>query len=195
MDSGELADEAGLVAQSRQGDAQAFGRLIALHRDRIYMIANHILRNNEDALDVTQETFLRAWKGLARFDGSATFGSWLSRIASNASIDLIRRRQSHPQTEFESAPMAIDAASRTTPSQPTRPGDNLDRAEMRARFEAALGTLSAEHRAVIVLKEIEDLSYQEIANSVGCSIGTVMSRLFYARKKLQSELRDFYEKL
>lgn len=195
MGSGEMADEAGLVARSRLGDTRAFDQLITLHRDRIYMIANHILRNNDDALDVTQETFLRAWKNLARFDGTASLGSWLSRIASNASIDLIRRRQSHPQTEFEAAPMAIDAASRTTPSQPSKPGDNLDRAEMRERFERALATLSPEHRAVIVLKEIDDLSYQEIADAVGCSIGTVMSRLFYARKKLQNELRDFYEQL
>ena len=91
--------------------------------------------------------------------------------------------------------MAIDAASRTTPAPPARPGDSLDRAEMRARFEQALGTLSADHRAVVVLKEIEDFSYQEIADSVGCSLGTVMSRLFYARKKLQDQLRDFYEEL
>ncbi len=195
MGSGELTNEAGLVAESRRGDTKAFDQLITLHRDRIYMIANHILRNNDDALDVAQETFLRAWKNLARFDGTATFASWLSRIASNASIDLIRRRQSHPQTEFEAAPMAIDAASRTTPSRPATPGDSLDRAEMRERFERALGTLSPEHRTVIVLKEIEDLSYQEIAEAAGCSIGTVMSRLFYARKKLQAELRDFYEKL
>jgi len=195
MDGGELLNEADLVERSRRGDTKAFDQLITLHRERVYMIACHILRNNEEALDVTQDTFIRAWKNLARFDGSASLRSWLSRIASNASIDLIRKRQSHPQTEFEVAPMSIDAASRTTPSQPAKPGEGMDRAEMRERFERALGTLSAEHRAVIVLKEIEDLSYQEIADSVGCSIGTVMSRLFYARKKLQNELRDFYEEL
>ena len=195
MGSGETGDVSELVEQSRRGDTRAFDRLITLHRDRVYMIASHILRNHDDALDVTQETFLRAWKNLARFDGASPLGSWLSRIASNASIDLIRRRQSHPQTEFESAPMAIDAASRTTPSQPAKPGESLDRAQLRERFQQALGTLSADHRAVIVLKEIEDLSYQEIADAVGCTIGTVMSRLFYARKKLQNELRDLYEQL
>jgi RNA polymerase sigma-70 factor (ECF subfamily) len=191
----DLADEPGLVAKSRAGDTASFDRLITLHRDRIYMIANHILRNNEDALDVVQDTFVRAWKNLSRFDGSAPFGSWISRIATNASIDLIRRRQAHPQSEFEAAPMAIDAASRTTPSQPAKPDESIDNSEIRERFQTALATLSPEHRAVIVLKEIEDLSYQEIADSVGCSIGTVMSRLFYARKKLQTELRDLYEEL
>jgi len=195
MAGDDHADEADLVAKSRGGDTQAFDRLITLHRDRVYMIANHILRNNDDALDVAQETFLRAWKNLSRFDGSASLGSWLSRIATNASIDLIRRRQVRPQTEFESAPMSIDAASRTTPAQPAKPGDSIDRTEIRERFARALGTLSPEHRAVVVLKEVEDLSYQEIADSVGCSIGTVMSRLFYARKKLQNELRDLYDEL
>ncbi|MDD5200758.1 MAG: sigma-70 family RNA polymerase sigma factor [Terrimicrobiaceae bacterium] len=195
MVSGELANEADLLAQSRLGNTRAFDRLITLHRDRVYMVAYHILRNNEEALDVVQESFLRAWKGLARFDGTASLGSWLSRIASNASIDVIRRRQAHPQTEFEAVPMAIDAASRTTPAQPAKPGESVDQAEIRERFERALGTLSPEHRAVILLKEIEDLSYQEIADTVGCSIGTVMSRLFYARKKLQTELRDLYEEL
>jgi len=188
-------DEPDLVKKSRDGDTSAFDRLITLHRDRVYMIANNILRNSEDALDVAQDTFLRAWKNLSRFDGSASFGGWISRIATNASIDLIRRRQSRPQTEFEVAPMAIDAASRTTPHRPSKPGESIDQSEIRERFQAALATLSPEHRAVIVLKEVEDLSYQEIADAVGCSIGTVMSRLFYARKKLQTELRDLYEEL
>lgn len=195
MSSGELPDVGRLVERSREGDTRAFDQLITLHRERVYMVAYHILRNPDEALDVAQETFLRAWKNLARFDGTATLASWLSRIATNAAIDVVRKRQAHPETEFEAAPMAIDAASHTTPAQPARPGDSLDRSEIRERFERALATLSPEHRAVIVLKEMEDLSYQEIADSVGCSIGTVMSRLFYARKKLQTELKDLYEEL
>jgi len=196
MDSGELANEADLLARSRTGETTAFDQLITLHRDRVYMVAYHILRNHEEALDVAQDTFVRAWRSLARFDGTSSLRSWLTRIATNASIDVVRRRQSHPQTEFDAVPgMAIDAASRTTPSQPAKPSESLDRAEIRTRFEQALGTLSDDHRAVIVLKEIEDLSYQEIADTVGCSLGTVMSRLFYARKKLQDQLRDLYEQL
>lgn len=159
------------------------------------MIALHITRNEEDALDVAQDAFVRAWKALSKFDGTSPFASWVSRIASNAAIDLIRRRNAHPSTGFEAAPMAIDAGSRTTPKSPEAPGASLDRAAMRDAFETALATLSPEHRAVILLKEVEDLSYQEIADSVDCSIGTVMSRLFYARRKLQVELKDFYEKL
>ncbi len=159
------------------------------------MRAYNVVRNQEEALDLTQEAFIRAWKSLARFDGRSSFASWLSRITTNASIDLLRRKQSHPQTEFEAVPMAIDAASRTTPAQPERPGASLERGEIRERFDLALATLSAEQRAVVILKEIEDLSYKEIAEAVGCSIGTVMSRLFYARKNLQAQLRDLYEEL
>lgn len=195
MGSAEWPDEGELLARSRAGDTRAFDTLITRHRDRVYMVANHILRNPDDAFDVAQETFVRAWRNLARFDGAASLASWLSRIATNAAIDVVRRRQAHPQEEFEALPQTIDAASRTTPARPPKPGESLDRAEMRARFEAALGTLSPDHRAVIVLKEIEDLSYQEIADAVGCSIGTVMSRLFYARRKLQDQLREFYEQL
>lgn len=195
MGSSELADEGDLVERSKRGDTRAFDQLVTTHRERIYMVAYHIVRNSEEALDVSQETFLRAWKGLARFDGTASLRSWLSRIATNAAIDVVRRRQAHPQTEFEATPMNIDAASRTTPAQPETPGDGLDRAEIRERFQRAIDTLSPEHRAVILFKEVEDLSYQEIADRMECSIGTVMSRLFYARKNLQNQLRDLHEEL
>lgn len=190
---GDDPEEASLLAQARSGDTRAFDALITRHRERIYMHAYQIVRNEEDALDVTQETFIRAWKSLPRFDGKASLISWLYRIATNAGIDVCRRRQSRPQTELDSGPMKIDAASHTTPSQPDAPGEGHDRAEIRRRVEAAFAELSPEHRAVISLKELEDLSYEEIAQRVGCSVGTVMSRLFYARKKLQSLLSDLHE--
>jgi len=189
----ENPEEASLVARARSGDTVAFDGLITLYRQRIYMHICQIVRNADDALDLTQETFLRAWKSLARFDGA--FSSWLYRIATNAAIDLCRRRQSHPTTEIEAGPLRVDAASRTTPSAPEEPGRSVDRAEIRRRVEAAFAELSPEHRAVIVLKELEDLSYEEISKRLKCSLGTVMSRLFYARKKLQTLLSDLHEEL
>jgi RNA polymerase sigma-70 factor (ECF subfamily) len=192
---GDDPEEARLLVRAREGDTVAFDNLITLHRERIYMHTFQIVRNEEDALDLTQETFIRAWRSLAGFDGTATLSSWLHRIATNASIDLYRRRRIRPQTEIESGSMKIDPASRTTPSDPEAPGLSLDRAEIKRRVEEAFSVLSAEHRAVIVLKEIEDLSYEEIARHLGCSLGTVMSRLFYARKKLQTLLRDLHEEL
>jgi RNA polymerase sigma-70 factor (ECF subfamily) len=192
---GDDPEEAKLLVRARDGDTVAFDNLITLYRDRIYMHTFQIGRNEEDALDLTQETFIRAWRSLKGFDGSATFSSWLHRIATNAAIDLCRRRRIRPQTEIGSEWMKIDPASRTTPSKPEVPGASLDRAVIRRRVEEAFSALSPEHRAVIVLKEIEDLSYEEIARHLGCSLGTVMSRLFYARKKLQTLLRDLHEEL
>jgi RNA polymerase sigma-70 factor (ECF subfamily) len=192
---GDDPEEAKLLARAREGNTLAFDNLITRYRERIYMHTFQIIRNEEDALDLTQETFIRAWRTLAGFDGTATLSSWLHRIATNASIDLYRRRQLRPQTEIGSGILNIDPASRTTPSKPEAPGTSLDRAEIKRRVEEAFSVLSAEHRAVIVLKEIEDLSYEEIARHLGCSLGTVMSRLFYARKKLQTLLRDLHEEL
>jgi RNA polymerase sigma-70 factor, ECF subfamily len=192
---GDDPEEVSLLARAQSGDTAAFDNLITLHRERIYMHLFQIVRNEEDALDLTQETFIRAWKSLKRFDAAAPFSSWLHRIATNAAIDLCRRRQVRPQTQVSSGTLKIDPASRTTPSRPEVPGTSLDRAEIKRRVEEAFTALSAEHRAVIVLKEIEDLSCEEIARHLGCSIGTVMSRLFYARKKLQTLLRDLHEEL
>ena len=192
---GDDPEEARLLVRAREGDTVAFDNLITRHRERIYMHTFQIVRNEEDALDLTQETFIRAWRSLAGFDGTATLSSWLHRIATNASIDLCRRRRIRPQTEIELGSMKIDAASQTTPSRPEVPGSGLDRAEIKRRVEEAFSELSPEHRTVIVLREIEDLSYEEIARHLGCSLGTVMSRLFYARKKLQTLLHDLHEEL
>ncbi len=182
--------EIGLLRRSRSGDTVAFDELITLHREKIYMHAYLIVRNEDDALDICQETFLRAWRSLTSFDGKASLISWLRRIATNASIDVCRSRQRRPQVEIDDGPLKPDAASRTTPSGFERPGDGLIRKELRERLEAAFAELSPEHRAVISLKEFEGLSYEEIAAATGTSQGTVMSRLFYARKKLQTLLAD-----
>lgn len=194
-DDPTVAGERDLLKRSQQGDVLAFDELITLHRNRIYMHIYHIVRHEEDALDLTQETFLRAWRSLGRFDGKAAFGSWLHRIATNAAIDLCRRRNNRPQVEWETGPMKIDAASRTTPSASADPAKSLDRQEIQRRIEAAFAELSPDHRAVIVLKELEDFSYEEIAREVGCSLGTVMSRLFHARKKLQTLLSDLHDEI
>lgn len=183
-------EEKTLVARSRKGDTQAFDALMTLHRSRVYAIILQIVRNEEDAMDLTQEAFFRAWKALPRFDGKAKFTSWIHRIATNASLDWLRRVKARPQ--------ATETVEEYT--QPVAPGGpdgsptaRLDRKEMRRRIDEAIASLSPDHRAVIVLKEVEDLSYKEIAATLRCSIGTVMSRLFYARKNLQKKLADLHE--
>lgn len=190
-------DDLSLLKRAQDGDTTAFDELITRHREKIHMLAWQIVRNEEDALDLTQETFLRAWRSLPRLQlrETASLTAWLRRIATNAAIDLFRRRKSRPQVELEDMALKVDPASRTTPSGGEVPGKGADRELIRARVSEALEKLSPEHRMVIVLKEIEDLSYAEIAQAVGCSTGTVMSRLFYARKNLQNLLRDLHEEL
>lgn len=182
-----------LLERARSGDTQAFDEIVTGHRTRVYALLFQILRNEDDAMDLTQDTFIRAWRSLNKFDGRHPVATWLHRIATNAAIDLIRRHQVRPQCELNDGPMAVDPASRTTPSAPAIPGEALDRRDLRAALDKALAALSPEHRAVVVLREVEELSYEEIAARTKTSMGTVMSRLFYARKHLQSLLKDAHE--
>lgn len=182
--------ETDLLRRARDGDTRAFDGLITRNRERVYMQAYMIIRNEEDACELCQEAFIKAWRSLHRFDGRFSFASWLRRIVSNAAIDLCRTRSRRPQTGLDSGELKPEAASRTTPSAGEIPGSGADREMLRTRIAAAFEALSPEHRQVIVLKEIENLSYREIAAEAGCSTGTVMSRLFYARKKLQDLLSD-----
>lgn len=183
-----------LLGRARSGDTKAFDEIVTGHRTRVYALLFQILRNEDDAMDLTQDTFIRAWRSLSKFDGRHPVATWLHRIATNAAIDLIRRHQVRPQCELNDGPMAVDPASRTTPSAPAIPGEAIDRRDLRAALDKALAALSPEHRAVVVLREVEELSYEEIAAHTKASIGTVMSRLFYARKHLQSLLKDAHER-
>ena len=188
-----MDDENDLLARARSGDTVAFDRLISLHRQRVFAIAYQILRNEDDAMDIAQETFTKAWQSLGKFDGRHPLGTWLHRIATNAAIDVVRRRQARPQCGLEGGELTVDAASRTTPSAPPPPGVGMDLRELRARLDRALASLSAEHRAVIVLREVDELSYEEIAKCLHTSVGTVMSRLYYARRHLQARLKETHE--
>ncbi|MEK0450195.1 MAG: hypothetical protein RL088_2463 [Verrucomicrobiota bacterium] len=160
------------------------------------MIYN-MVRNEEDAWDLAQDGFVKAWKSLANFRGQSAFYTWLYRIMTNVSLDWLRKKHIHGGQEFDDTIglRRIEPAAATAPKSVMEPSERLADAELRARIDAAIEKLSPEHRAVIVLREIEDLDYQEIADAIGCSLGTVMSRLFYARKKLQSLLHDVYEQL
>ena len=160
------------------------------------MIYN-MVHNEQDAWDLAQDGFLKAWKSIGRFRGQSSFYTWLYRIMMNVTIDSIRRKQIGGETEFDDsiAIRNIDPNSTTTPRGVPLPDEKLTGDEIRGRIDAAVSRLSPEHRAVILMREIEGMEYQEIADSLECSIGTVMSRLFYARKKMQTMLRDVYENL
>jgi RNA polymerase sigma-70 factor (ECF subfamily) len=160
------------------------------------MIYN-MVHNEQDAWDLAQDGFLKAWKSIGRFRGQSSFYTWLYRIMMNVTIDSLRRRQVGGETEFDDSIglRNIDPNSVTTPKTGVLPHEKVAGDEIRARIDGAISRLTPEHRAVILMREIEGMEYQEIADALGCSIGTVMSRLFYARKKMQSMLRDVYENL
>ena len=186
-----------LVARCQQGDTAAFNELITRYRQRCFAMIYHMVRNEEDAWDLAQDGFVKAWKSIASFRGQSSFYTWLYRVMMNVSLDWLRKKQVQSGTEFDDsiglrniAPGAV-----TAPKPAMQPIERLADAEIRGRIDAAIEKLSPEHRAVIVLREIEDMEYQAIADALGCSMGTVMSRLFYARRKLQTLLKDVYEQL
>jgi RNA polymerase sigma-70 factor (ECF subfamily) len=182
-----------LVARSQNGDLAAFDTLVTRHRGRVYGQILGMVRNEADAWDLAQDTFLKAWKALPRFEGQAAFSTWIYRIAHNTTLDWLRSRKIEGTSEFnEAVESHVAAGATTTPHGEGRPDDRLAQSELGHRIHHALAAISPEHRAVILLREVEGRSYEEIAELVGCSLGTVMSRLFYARKNLQSLLADVH---
>lgn len=188
------APERDLITRAQAGDLAAFDQIVTLHRQSAFSMIHAILRNEQDAWDVSQEGFLRAWRALPRFRGDSSFSTWLHRIMSNAALDFLRRARARQTSSLHETHTPGDAPEEPAdPAPSASPAAQLRLSELRERINSALSTLSPEHRAVILLKEAEGLQYHEIADRLGISLGTVMSRLFYARKKLQKLLRDLYE--
>src|SRR5271163_4505104 len=170
-------DDIALVRRCQKGDALAFEQLVIKYRSKVFSMIYGMVQNEQDAWDLAQEGFLKAWKSIHRFKGQSSFYTWLYRIMTNVTIDALRRKGIHGDAEFDDriAPANVDPGSRTTPSAVPLPHIKLEQNEIRQRIDEAIGKLSPEHRAVIVMKEIEDLQYSEIAEILNCSLGTVMS--------------------
>jgi len=192
-----VPDDGDLVSRCQRGDMDAFNELVTRYRGKVYAMIYNMVHNEQDAWDLAQDGFLKAWKSIGRFRGQSAFYTWLYRIMMNVTIDSLRRKQVAGETEFDDSIglRNIDPNSTTTPKTGVLPHEKVAGDEIRARIDAAIGRLTPDHRAVILMREIDGLEYQEIADALECSIGTVMSRLFYARKKMQSMLRDVYENL
>jgi RNA polymerase sigma-70 factor (ECF subfamily) len=186
-----------LVRRCRAGDSTAFDELVARYRQRVFSMIYNMVHNEQDAWDLAQDSFLKAWKSMDKFRGQAAFFTWLYRISANVTIDWLRKKQVQGETEFDDTVglPQVEPGATTAPRAEPAPYQRMEREEIRRRIEAAIAQLSPEHRAVIQLKEMQDLQYNEIAEVMDCSIGTVMSRLFYARKKLQTLLKDVYENI
>ena len=180
-----------LVERCQRGELEAYEALVGRYRNRVYGLAFSMLRNEQDATDLCQEAFVRGWQAIRKFRKSASFYTWIYRITTNLAIDFVRRRDRRPTTPFEEGISPdTDASVEEPPSTNPSPVDEAQRKELRGQIDAALLELSPEHRAVIQLREFDGLDYAAIAKINGCSIGTVMSRLHYARKHLQKLLKE-----
>jgi RNA polymerase sigma-70 factor, ECF subfamily len=190
--------ETDLVKRCQEGDSEAFDELVIRYRTRVFGMIYNMVHNEQDAWDLAQDSFVKAWKSIGRFRGQSSFYTWIYRIVMNVTIDWVRKKQVKGSgAEFDDAIQLkeIDPASKTVPKPDALPSERMQQGEIRKEIDKAIAQLSPEHRAVILMKEIEDMQYHEIAETLGCSIGTVMSRLFYARKKLQILLKDVYENI
>jgi RNA polymerase sigma-70 factor (ECF subfamily) len=182
------AEDIQKVEEYRSGDPGAFEFLFDKYRERVYRVAFRFVRNREDALEVTQDVFLRVYRGIGKFKTDSKFFTWLYRITVNRSIDFTRSRKSRGIKELEAS--VLEVAGTPTPgrSLPPDPSELAQASELKEKLDQAVEELSETHRTVFLLHSMENLSYKEIAEVMDTSIGTVMSRLFYARKNLQAAL-------
>jgi RNA polymerase sigma-70 factor (ECF subfamily) len=190
------ADDAALVTAARKGDREAFRVLVERHQGKAYAVALGMLKNRDDARDVVQDAFFMVWRSLAAFEGQSAFYTWLYRIVANLCIDQLRKgkRQVEYDDAREHEEDELAQESNILPQTAGfHPGRALESKQLGARIERALGELSPAHRAVILMREVEGLSYKEMAQAMRCSEGTIMSRLFHARKKMQQALVEFVQ--
>jgi RNA polymerase sigma-70 factor (ECF subfamily) len=173
-----------LVKAAQKGDMVAFEELVARHRDKIYARAFSMLRNEEEAVDLSQEAWVKGWQRLIQFQGDSSFVTWMTRIVINLCLDQLRRQKRVRADSIEHLEEELGGVERQMPVITPNPTERLERAELRQKIDRALSQLSYEHRTVLVLHEFEELEYKAIAKKMECSIGTVMSRLFYARRKM-----------
>ncbi len=178
-----------LVRRCKDGDRQAFRELVERYQRKTVAIALCMLHDREDALEVSQEAFAKVFTNIQQFKEEASFYTWLYRIVVNLAIDRQRQKGRQPLLEDDQGDGESGGISATPAATNSDPYEQVKDKELRDRIRAAIAELTPAHKAVILLREVEGLSYEEISEILQCSRGTVMSRLHYARKRLQSLLR------
>ena len=181
-------DDAQLVASARAGDPEAFAALVGRYEARITRLVRGMVPES-DTEDVTQEAFLKAYRKLGAFDGRSSFYTWLYRIAANTAMDWRKRERHRRHAPLPETPDGEDA----TPAQGPGPGHAAERREMAERIDAAIAALPRKYHEILVLREVEGLAYDEIAERLRLSKGTVESRLFRARERLRERLAPWME--
>jgi RNA polymerase sigma-70 factor (ECF subfamily) len=188
----ELLGDIGLVSASREGDMAAYDQLVRRYQVRIYATIYHMTSNHEDANDLAQETFIKAYSALKTFKGDSSFYTWVYRIAVNKTINFLKTRKNKTQLSLndldfnaEHDPDLLALVSEKTPRR------DAALKELQEKLNAALLKLSESHRLVVTLHDVQGLSHEEIAEIMDCNTGTVRSRLFYARQQMQGWLADY----
>jgi len=186
------ADETELVMRARRGELEAYDELVRRYQERIYATVYHMTSNHEDANDLAQEAFIKAFHALRSFKGGSSFYTWVYRIAVNKTINFLKQRKNKAQMSLndmdlnaEHDPDLVALISDKTPRR------EVGLAELQEKLNEALQKLSEPHRLVVTLHDVQGLSHEEIAQIMECNIGTVRSRLFYARQQLQAYLSDY----
>lgn len=185
--------DAELVDRTRAGDYSGYEELVRRYQRRIYALVYNMTGHKQDAEDMVQEVFVKAYRSLGGFKGDSSFYTWIYRIATNRTINFLKKRKRRisdvslddVDQAAERDPALVELRARETPIR------DIALTELQKRLNAALQTLSEDHRTVVVLHDIQGLPHSEIAGIMNCSEGTVRSRLFYARKQLQRELADY----
>lgn len=194
----EVALDRVLVDRFKSGDESAFNEMVARHRDRIYGLVHQLLRNHQDAEEVTQDAFIRAHRGLANFRGDAAFSTWLYQIATNLARNRYWywwRRKRDRSVSFD-APVGEDTdmtLADVIPAEVDSPDEVTVNGELVDRIAKGMERLSAGHREILVLRNVKNLSYEEIGTILGISVGTVKSRIARARESLRSQLGDDFK--
>src|SRR5580765_2181835 len=185
-------EESELVSRARRGGLTAYDELIRRYQERIYATVYHMTANHEDANDLAQESFLKAYQALKSFKGGSSFFTWLYRIAVNKTINFLKQRKNRTHLSLndldfnaEHDPDLVALISDKTPRR------EVNLAELQEKLNAAMQKLSEDHRMVVTLHDIQGLSHEEIGKIMDCNTGTVRSRLFYARQQLQAYLSDY----
>jgi RNA polymerase sigma-70 factor (ECF subfamily) len=185
-------EEEVLVKRAREGDLTAYDDLVRRYQERIYATVYHMTANHEDANDLAQEAFIKAFHALKSFKGGSSFYTWIYRIAVNKTINFLKQRKNKAQISLddldfnaEHDPDFVALISEKTPRR------EVNLSELQEKLNIALQKLSEPHRLVVTLHDVQGLSHEEIAKIMGCNIGTVRSRLFYARQQLQAYLSDY----
>jgi RNA polymerase sigma-70 factor (ECF subfamily) len=187
-----LLDEPQLVQRAQAGDTSAYDELVRRYQERIYATVYHMTANHEDANDLAQESFIKAFQALKSFKGDSSFFTWVYRIAVNKTINFLKQRKHRTHLSLndidlnaENDPALVALVSHKTPRR------DLNLAELQEKLNAAMQKLSPEHRLVVTLHDVQGLPHDEISRIMDCNIGTVRSRLFYARQQLQAYLSDY----